>query len=74
MIDYYRFSEDYRLLFGGPETISSKFVKDAKKFVAKKCNIVSETRLGRLEVFREWLMRLSLRLAHGFYTDFQCLY
>jgi gamma-glutamylputrescine oxidase len=36
MIDYYRFSEDYRLLFGGPETISSKFVKDAKKFVAKR--------------------------------------
>ena len=24
MIDYYRFSEDYRLLFGGPETITSK--------------------------------------------------
>ena len=27
MIDYYRFSEDYRLLFGGPETITSHFVK-----------------------------------------------
>ena len=36
MIDYYRFSEDYRLLFGGPETITSKFVKDAKSFVAKR--------------------------------------
>ena len=36
MIDYYRFSEDYRLLFGGPETITSKFVKDAKNFVAKR--------------------------------------
>ena len=36
MIDYYRFSEDYRLLFGGPETITSHFVKDAKDFVSKR--------------------------------------
>ncbi len=36
MIDYYRFSEDYRLLFGGPETITSHFVKDAKSFVSKR--------------------------------------
>ena len=36
MIDYFRFSEDSRLLFGGPETITSNFVKDAKKFVSKR--------------------------------------
>tara|TARA_Y100000590_G_scaffold424257_1_gene530921 strand:- start:8284 stop:9606 length:1323 start_codon:yes stop_codon:yes gene_type:complete len=36
MIDYFRFSEDYRLLFGGPETITANFVKDAKKFVLKR--------------------------------------
>ena len=36
MIDYYRFSEDYRLLFGGPETITSKFVKDSTNFVSKR--------------------------------------
>ncbi len=36
MIDYFRFSEDSRLLFGGPETITSNFVKDANKFVSKR--------------------------------------
>ena len=36
MIDYYRFSEDFRLLFGGPETITSKFLKNSKSFVAKR--------------------------------------
>ncbi len=40
MIDYYRFSEDYRLLFGGPETITSVFVKDARNFVAKRMHKV----------------------------------
>ena len=36
MIEYYRFSEDFRLLFGGPETITSKFLKNSKSFVAKR--------------------------------------
>ena len=36
MIDYFRFSEDYRLLFGGPETITANFVKDARIFVLKR--------------------------------------
>ena len=40
MIDYYRFSEDYRLLFGGPETITSKFVSDARNFVARRMHKV----------------------------------
>ena len=36
MIDYYRFSEDWRLIFGGPETISSKFFHDSASFVSKR--------------------------------------
>ena len=36
MIDYYRFSEDYRMLFGGPETVTSKFVKNPLDFVSKR--------------------------------------
>ena len=30
MLDYYRFSEDWRMIFGGGETVTSKFVKDSK--------------------------------------------
>ena len=29
MLDYYRFSEDWRMIFGGGETVTSKFVKDS---------------------------------------------
>ena len=36
MIDYYRFSEDWRLVFGGPETITSSFVKNSSSFVSKR--------------------------------------
>lgn len=36
MIDYYRFSEDWRLIFGGPETLTSNFVKNASSFVSKR--------------------------------------
>ena len=38
MLDYYRFSEDWRMIFGGGETVTSKFVKDAAalKFVRKR--------------------------------------
>jgi gamma-glutamylputrescine oxidase len=38
MLDYYRFSEDWRMIFGGGETVTSKFVKDssALKFVRKR--------------------------------------
>jgi gamma-glutamylputrescine oxidase len=38
MLDYYRFSEDWRMIFGGGETITSKFVKnsDSLKFVRKR--------------------------------------
>ena len=36
MIDYYRFSEDWRLIFGGPETLTSNFISDASNFVSKR--------------------------------------
>ena len=36
IIDYYRFSEDWRMLFGGGETYTSTFVKNPKKFVSNR--------------------------------------
>jgi len=36
IIDYYRFSEDWRMIFGGGETFTSRFVKDSKSFVTKR--------------------------------------
>ena len=36
IIDYYRFSEDWRMLFGGGETYTSKFLNDSKNFVKSR--------------------------------------
>ena len=36
IIDYYRFSEDWRLLFGGGETFSANFLHNSKNFVLKR--------------------------------------
>ncbi len=36
IIDYYRFSEDWRMIFGGGETFTSRFVKNPKSFVTKR--------------------------------------
>ena len=36
IINYYRFSEDHRLIFGGGETFTSHFVKKSKEFVRKE--------------------------------------
>ena len=36
IIDYYRFSEDWRMVFGGGETFTSNFVKNSQSFVAKR--------------------------------------
>ena len=36
IIDYYRFSEDWRMIFGGGETFTSNFVKNATAFVSKR--------------------------------------
>jgi gamma-glutamylputrescine oxidase len=36
IIDYYRFSEDWRMIFGGGETFTSTFLKDARSYVTKR--------------------------------------
>ena len=36
ILDYYRFSEDWRLIFGAGETFSPIFMHDSKKFVMKR--------------------------------------
>ena len=36
IIDYYRFSEDWRLLFGGGETFTSRFIHNSKNFVLQR--------------------------------------
>ena len=36
MIDYYRFSEDWRLVFGGPETLTTNFLHNSSSFVSKR--------------------------------------
>jgi len=36
IIDYYRFSEDWRMIFGGGETYSSKFLNNSKNFVLNR--------------------------------------
>ena len=36
IIDYYRFSEDWRLLFGGGETFTSRFIHNSKDFVQQR--------------------------------------
>ena len=36
LIDYYRFSEDWRMIFGGGETYTGKFVNNSKNFVLKR--------------------------------------
>ena len=36
IIDYYRLSSDWRMIFGGGETYSGKFLNDAKEFVTNR--------------------------------------
>ena len=43
IIDYYRFSEDWRLIFGGGETYSAMFVKNSKNFVKNRMDKVFPT-------------------------------
>ena len=43
IIDYYRFSEDWRLIFGGGETFSAMFMKNSKNFVKKRMDQVFPT-------------------------------
>ena len=41
IIDYYRFSEDWRMVFGGGETYTSNFLQDAKYSVSKRIHFSS---------------------------------
>ncbi len=36
ILDYYRFSEDWRMIFGGGETFTSSFLKDSKSIVKQR--------------------------------------
>ena len=50
IIDYYRFSEDWRMLFGGGETYTSKFVCDSKNFVWQRmCKVFPVLRNHKIE-------------------------
>ena len=50
IIDYYRFSEDWRMLFGGGETYTSKFVHDSKNFVWQRmCKVFPVLRKHKIE-------------------------
>ena len=53
MIDYYRFSEDWRMLFGGGETYTSKFLNNPKDFVFKRmCTVFPE--LSKYKIDYSW--------------------
>ena len=36
IIDYYRFSKDFRMIFGGGETFTNKYLKNPKSYVLKR--------------------------------------
>ena len=53
IIDYYRFSKDNRMLFGGGETFTSKFLENPKNFVKKRMNKVFP-QLSKLKIDFCW--------------------
>ena len=66
IIDYYRFSEDWRMVFGGGETFTSNFVKNSKSFVAKRMNKVFP-QLENVKIDYSWGGTLAItvnRLPH----------
>ena len=66
IIDYYRFSEDWRLIFGGGETYSALFMKDSENFVKKRMNKVFPT-LKNCKIDFSWGGTLAItinRLPH----------
>ena len=81
IIDYYRFSEDWRMLFGGGETYTSKFLTDQIKFVSKRMYKVFPT-LKKYKIDFHWggslaitvnrlpcfgtLMNNKILYAHGY--------
>ena len=51
IIDYYRFSEDWRMLFGGGETFISKFQHNSKNFVWQRmCKVFPMLKDYKIEV------------------------
>ena len=53
IIDYYRFSEDWRMLFGGGETYTSKFLFNSKNFVRKRmCKVFPQ--LSKCKIDFSW--------------------
>ena len=81
IIDYYRFSEDWRMIFGGGETFTSKFINNSKNIVLQRMfkvfpvlkNFKIEYSWGgtlaitvnRLPIFGT-LMNDKLLFAHGY--------
>ena len=66
IIDYYRFSEDWRMIFGGGETFTSKFVKNSQSFVHKRMSTVFP-QLKNVRIDYSWGGTLAItvnRLPH----------
>ena len=66
IIDYYRFSEDWRMVFGGGETFTSNFVKNATSFVSKRMVKVFP-QLQKVKIDYSWGGTLAItvnRLPH----------
>lgn len=66
IIDYYRFSEDWRMVFGGGETFTSNFVKNATSFVSKRM-IKVFPQLQKVKIDYSWGGTLAItvnRLPH----------
>jgi len=50
ILDYYRFSEDWRLIFGAGETYSANFLKDSKDFVGSRmCEVFPMLKNHKIE-------------------------
>ena len=66
IIDYYRFSEDWRMIFGGGETFTSNFVKNATSFVSGRMVKVFP-QLKKIKIDYSWGGTLAItvnRLPH----------
>ena len=68
MLDYYRFSEDWRMIFGGGETVTSKFIKNSEVLTfVKKRMIKVFPELEKYKIDYSWGGTLAItvnRLPH----------
>ena len=66
IIDYYRFSEDWRMLFGGGETLSSKFLKNPSSIVSKRMyKIFPELKKYKIDFYWGGTLAITVnRLPH----------